>query len=378
MESPIQERIDTPTLERLSFTAVEQTADSVIITDRKGIIIYVNPAFERTTGYAKHEVIGRAPGIIKSGRHEPAFYQTMWDMLLAGNVFRATIINRTKQGKLYYAEQSITPMKDGSGIITHFVSVGKDITVLRRAEKREIEMQAARRVQQQLYPGYAPSIQGIDIAGASYPATALCGDYYDFVVMGRDRINITIGDVTGHGFGPALVMVQTRTSLRLHMEYVTDLGEIAGRLNTSLRDDLALHHFVTLLLTSYDLKSKELTYINAGHPPGYILDRSGNIIHRLESSSVPLGILAEPLLLSQSSVPLEPGSSLVMLTDGFDEIVAPDGTRFGTEHALDVIAANLHKPAKSVLRQLRRQTQMFLQRAPQHDDVTAVICKIND
>ncbi len=115
--------------------AVEQTDDQVFITDKEGRMEYVNPAFEQFTGYTKEEVLGQTPRILKSGRHNKPFYEKLWETILAGEVFRATFINRKKNGGLYYLEQNITPLKDPNGQITHFVSTGKDITDQHLAEK---------------------------------------------------------------------------------------------------------------------------------------------------------------------------------------------------------------------------------------------------
>ena len=108
--------------------AVEETADAVLITDPNGHIEYVNPAFECTTGFRQDEVLGKTPRILKSGRHPLAFYETMWRTILSGDVFRATIVNRKRNGDLYHAEQTITPVKDAAGHISHFVSIIRDIT----------------------------------------------------------------------------------------------------------------------------------------------------------------------------------------------------------------------------------------------------------
>jgi diguanylate cyclase (GGDEF)-like protein/PAS domain S-box-containing protein len=124
----ITERIQAEAQMRKLSSALEQTADSVVITDRDGVIEYVNPAFESTTGYARAEVVGKTPRLVKSGRHDPAFYQKLWQTILAGQVFSNVLINRRKDGSYYYEEKTITPLKDGSGNITHFVSTGKDVT----------------------------------------------------------------------------------------------------------------------------------------------------------------------------------------------------------------------------------------------------------
>ncbi|MDE2089474.1 MAG: diguanylate cyclase, partial [Gammaproteobacteria bacterium] len=108
--------------------AVEQTADSVFITDLDGRIEYVNPAFEALTGYTQKEILGKTPALFKSGRHDRVFYERLWSTILSGQVLMALFINKKKNGELYYEEKTITPLKDTKGAITHFVSTGRDIT----------------------------------------------------------------------------------------------------------------------------------------------------------------------------------------------------------------------------------------------------------
>jgi PAS domain S-box-containing protein len=124
--------------------AVEQTDDFLIITDKDGIIEYVNPAFEAFTGYSLAEVTGQTPRILKSGKQSPAFYKELWDTILAGEIFRGVLVNRKKNGELYYAQKSIAPLRDAQGHVTHFVSIAKDITERVRQEA-EVEARAHHR-----------------------------------------------------------------------------------------------------------------------------------------------------------------------------------------------------------------------------------------
>ena len=124
-------------------SAVEQTADSVMITDAEGVIQYVNPGFEQLTGYRSEEVTGKTPRILKSGHHDNAHYKDLWAKLRAGQVVRTEFMNRRKDGSMYYQGETITPVKDATGRILHFVSTGRDITArvtaqeaLRESEER--------------------------------------------------------------------------------------------------------------------------------------------------------------------------------------------------------------------------------------------------
>lgn len=117
-------------------SAIEQTADAVLITDRDGVIQYVNAAFEGMTGHSAAEAVGRKPSLLKSGQHPPKFFEHLWRTITAGAPFRAVFVNRRKNGTLFYEEQTITPIRDQGGNITHFVSTAKDITEQRQAERQ--------------------------------------------------------------------------------------------------------------------------------------------------------------------------------------------------------------------------------------------------
>jgi len=121
---------------RILTKAVEQTADHIMITDRWGTILYVNPAFEKTTGYEAREILGRTPKILKSGRHGKDYYEELWSTILAGKIFHAQTTNKNKKGELYVADQTVSPIKNPNGEVTHFVSVWKDITERVRLEEQ--------------------------------------------------------------------------------------------------------------------------------------------------------------------------------------------------------------------------------------------------
>jgi PAS domain S-box-containing protein len=133
---------------------VEQTEDTVVVTDRKGVIEYVNPAFERHTGYARVETLSKTPRILKSGIHDNQFYKKLWKTILAGDVFLTEIANRKKNGELYYEVKTITPLRDAQNNITHFVATGKDITEHKRDEEKlrkaydELELRVQERTEE--------------------------------------------------------------------------------------------------------------------------------------------------------------------------------------------------------------------------------------
>ncbi|MBU1648337.1 MAG: PAS domain S-box protein, partial [Proteobacteria bacterium] len=121
---------------RRLVTAIEQGIDSVVITDKQGMIQYVNPSFEKISGYSKEEVIGRNPRILQSGNHDALFYQEMWTTLASGKAWQGHLINRKKDGTLFEEEASITPVLNEAGEIINYVAVKRDVTEQRKLEEQ--------------------------------------------------------------------------------------------------------------------------------------------------------------------------------------------------------------------------------------------------
>jgi PAS domain S-box-containing protein len=115
-------------------TAIEQASESIVITDPSGAIQFVNPAFERLTGYTRAEAIGQNPRILKSGAQDAAFYRAMWATLTRGQTWRGTFVNRARDGRLFEEEAAISPVFDAGGKLSNYVAVKRDVTYERQAE----------------------------------------------------------------------------------------------------------------------------------------------------------------------------------------------------------------------------------------------------
>ena len=119
----------------LQSSALNAAANAITITDAKGIILWINPAFTRLTGYSPQEAIGKSPRLLKSDRHDQAFYRSLWQTIRSGQTWRGEFINRRKDGSLYDGEQTITPVSADAGKITHFIGIMNDVTEHKRAEE---------------------------------------------------------------------------------------------------------------------------------------------------------------------------------------------------------------------------------------------------
>jgi diguanylate cyclase (GGDEF)-like protein/PAS domain S-box-containing protein len=130
----------------LQIAALEAAANAIAITDKRGNIQWVNPAWVRLTGYSKEESIGQNTRMLKSTKQDPLFYKNMWETILAGKVWRGELVNRRKDGNLYYEEETITPVLDKQGDVKNFIAIKQDITKRKQAEadlqhaKAELEM----------------------------------------------------------------------------------------------------------------------------------------------------------------------------------------------------------------------------------------------
>jgi sigma-B regulation protein RsbU (phosphoserine phosphatase) len=180
-----------------------------------------------------------------------------------------------------------------------------------------------------------------------------------------------VGDVSGHGVGPALIMASTRAYIHALLRSNGHTGDVLKLINRLLASETAPEDFVTLILTRIDPAARTLEYASAGHPACYVLDARNRIKSSLESTGPPLGILPDAEF-SRGTLTLDDGDLVVLLTDGILEAERPDGEPFGAERALDVVRDNSHRSASEILSAIRDELS---RKCPgtQQDDVTAVI-----
>ena len=127
---------------RLQSAALAAAANGVAITDRSGRIQWINRAFTELTGYESEEVIGRNPRILNSGRHDRAFYQDLWTTIASGRVWKGDLVNKRKNGELYHEEMTITPVRNGEGVIAHYIAIKQDVSERKRIDTERVKFEA--------------------------------------------------------------------------------------------------------------------------------------------------------------------------------------------------------------------------------------------
>jgi len=360
----------------------ETSPDAVILMDTDSRIHFANPAVKGVFGFSPEEVIGQNLSLLQPERLAGSHAQGIRRYLQTGIRrlnWRATeTVGRRKDGVEIPIEVSFTDM-DLSGE-RRFVGFIRDISERKRAERElrqnQEQFRVAREIQQRLFPKSAPAMPGFDIAGASHPAEATGGDYFDYLPMLHERLGIIVGDVTGHGVGPALLMAETRAYLRVLTGRREDVGEILTRANGVLAADIGQERFITLFMGRLDPRTRSFNYASAGHPTGYVLNAAGDVKRTLPRTGVPLGIHPGTQYVPSPEIPLASGDLLLLLTDGIEESMSPENALFGIDQILEVVRTEHKKPASEIVEALYDAVRQFSKNSPQIDDVTAIVIKV--
>jgi PAS domain S-box-containing protein len=239
---------------------------------------------------------------------------------------------------------------------------------------RDHDLDVARRIQEKMLPKQLPHVTGLDVAGRCCPAQETGGDFFDYHASPDGRLNVVVADVASHGFAPALIMVETRRLLRTLARAGCDVAEILTVTNRAVHEDTDDTMFVTAFVAQLDPATRALSYIGAGHE-AYLFEPTGTI-KRLASISMPLGVVEDLEFPAADTQPLRPGELLLLLSDGFQEAHAPNGTLFGIESAWESVLANAERPAEEIIDALFRSVRAFCHPALPGDDTTAVIVKV--
>ncbi len=219
-------------------SALEQTADSVVITDAKGVIEYVNPAFEKTTGYSRDEAIGKTPKIVKSNKHQRDFYVKLWDKILQGEVYRDIFINKKKGGAIFYEEKTITPLLDSNQNIVNFISTGKDVTERIQTEEK-LHFLAYHDVLTEL-PNRALFLERIEHAISRHRS-----ERQNFTVLFLDVDNFkNVNDTLGHDIGDT-VLIQISNKLSSCIRKGDTLARFGGDEFGILLNELAEENVIS-------------------------------------------------------------------------------------------------------------------------------------
>lgn len=285
-----------------------------------------------------------------------------------------------RDGGIRWVRDTIVERRDELGHIVGYDGLVEDITARKLAERelwgKNAELLAARKIQERLLPSVPPSLPDFDIAGVSLPCEVSAGDYFDYLPMCNGYLGLVVADVAGHRFGSALLMASTQAHLRSLSKMHNSVVEILDFLNAVLLDDIEDSYFVTMFLARLNPRSRSFVYASAGHEPGYVLDASGNVKTRLESTGIPLGILPDLELLFGGPIVLAPGDIVLLLTDGVRDARSPSDRTFGLQQTLELVRAHRNESAAEIVQAITRSVQSFSCSRRLADDVTTMVIKV--
>ncbi len=358
-----------------SYTYTQRLSDGRVTSIEHG------PGCRATTGYGPEDFLAD-PDLWMRIIHDEdrPRVKEFCDRVLAGEhepPLEYRILHR--DGGLRWVRHTAVVHRD-AGEIVRCDAVIEEISERKAAEAalqaREAALIAAQKIQSRLLPRAPQWLADCDVAGASRPADFTGGDYFDYLSLPDGSTGFVVGDVTGHGLGPALLMALIHAHIRSLASTVSDLTEIVRRTNTFLLEEDEGDMFVTLFVGALEQESGWFRFVNAGHPGGYVLDHRGRVKAELSSGSLPLGVLADGEFCYGKPVRLIRGDLVLLLTDGIPEAESPTGELFGLDRTLECVRAHRALSAKDIIARLYDTVQQFSEGEKLLDDMTSIVIKI--
>ncbi len=262
--------------------------------------------------------------------------------------------------------------------------MSKEIEAQRRAAAEKLEQERrtaqelaiAKQVQARLFPQNLPALATLDYAGVCTQARQVGGDYYDFFALGRDKVGLFIGDISGKGIAAALLMANLQANLRSQFAVAREQPHrFLQSVNRLFYDNTADSAYATVFFAEYDDASQRLQYTNCGHLPGLLLRRD-NTLEWLHSTGTVLGLFRDwnsPTVECR----LFPNDTLVLYTDGVVESFNAAGDEFGEQRLVEAVRRHRAQPPQSIIASILEDLKRFSTQE-QHDDITLIVAKCRE
>ena len=352
---------------------VETTGEGFMFMDENHVIIDVNYAFCKMSGFAREELVGKTS--IELADEEFRQFMLTNGEELHGSDYReieGTLVAKDG-GKIPILIHGNT-LRDSQGRAMGNVAFVTDMT----SHKRSLIL--AGEVQKSLLPQSSPDIPGLDVAGASIPCEEIGGDYFDYL-WGKDYpsniFSVVVGDISGHGVEAALLMTAARAFLRMRASQTGNISQIINAMNRHLtRDVLETGRFMTLLYMTIDTENGHLRWARAGHDPAIIYDPILDKFEELRGTGLALGLDEEFAYEENLKTGLTNEQIIAIGTDGIWEARNKHGEMYGKERFREIIRQNATAGAADILEAVYRDIARFTLGVRPEDDITLVIIKI--
>ena len=366
--------------------AIEAARVGIVITDalqENNPVIYVNSALCDITGYSHDELIGQSLLMLQSPRTDPVAIEEIRHAIKEKRSYEVILRNYRKDGTLFWNEFLISPVWDERGKLMHFIGVLSDVTELRHAEEERHELEIAKQIQQSLLPKESLSLKNVIITGSCLPASHVGGDYFDYFYAG-ETIDVVIADVSGHSVGAALIMAETRSTLRaetsrhskLKTSTASGAADILQSLNELLYDDLnRAEMFITMFYIKYHTRTGQLNYANAGHNRALLLRHNENNCTQLDTEGLILGVRSK-VAFEEKTLNMDKGDILMLYTDGITEAQNRQGEFFGITRLCNLFASYENQSPHTIIDNILEEVEGFCQTSSFVDDISMVVLKV--
>jgi sigma-B regulation protein RsbU (phosphoserine phosphatase) len=241
-------------------------------------------------------------------------------------------------------------------------------------EKKKMELNIAREIQQSFLPDTVPQLKGFDLAAASHPAKEVGGDFYDFIPQSDGKMGLVIADVSGKSVPAALFMVLSRATVKASAAGDKTAEEVAKSANDLIAADAKSGMFVTLFYAILDQETRTLRYVNAGHNPPLVLNGKTGDLTLLKTRGIAMGVM-EDAEMEEREIELAEGDVVVFYTDGVTEAVDDGLDQFGAERLFETVKKNCHLSAADLVKEITGAVLAFSKGEPQFDDITLMVLK---
>ncbi|BBA35357.1 signal transduction protein [Methylocaldum marinum] len=370
---------------RLRDRAIEASSVGIIITDpyRPGNpIIYANPAFVQMTGRSRDEVIGWNPRFLQGPETDPQAIEEIRKAMREQRDCHLTLKNYRKDGTPFWNELFISPVRDDHGRLTHFIGTQTDVTAMRRIEEERHEMEIARQIQLSLLPSVPLRMKGALVAGYCLPAVHVGGDYFDYFAT-EEGVDIVIADVSGHSVGAALIMAETRSTLKMGTDW---MAKGAAKLRNGARKTLSVLNdllfedlnrasfFISMFYLSYHSGTRRIRYANAGHNRPLLLRRGERSCLELDAEGLILGV-KKGVTFEEKALSLNEGDMVLLYTDGITEAQNRQGEFFGESRLCELVVGHAQSSPEELIRIIVDELGAFRQGRSFDDDISLVVLK---
>jgi serine phosphatase RsbU (regulator of sigma subunit) len=261
---------------------------------------------------------------------------------------------------------------------THVLEAQRRAEAEKQEHERRVaqELEIAKRVQARLFPQTKPQLRSLDYAGVCIQARQVGGDYYDFLNLGRERLGLVLGDVSGKGIAAALLMANLQANLRSQVGIAVDQPErLLRSVNQLFCDSTDDGAFASLFFAEFDDRAARLRYVNCGHLCALLL-RADTSVDRLEATSTLLGLFKD-WDCSVGERQLFSGDTLALYTDGITEPFNDSDEQFGEERLIDVLQRHRDDSPQELMDAIVAEVRQFSP-GEQHDDITLIIAKCRE